>query len=192
MPTDFARASGQKINFHRYLLCFSKKVLHNDRSTISSILNIQHKSTIEKYLGIHNIIFWKDPINANEFLLRIFKRLAGWKSNTLSRAGKLNLIKINLLGMSNHVMSCFKCSSNLTKNLDKENRRFFWGSDVSSPPVAWKEVCKPKSLGGLGIRPTSFFNNAALSKLAWKVINDHDNWWVQIVRQKYLRNSNFF
>ena len=58
--------------------------------------------------------------------------------------------------------------------------------------MAWKEVCKPKFLGGLGIRPANLFNNAALAKLAWKIIKDHDNWWVQIIRQKYLRNSNFF
>lgn len=94
--------------------------------------------------------------------------------------------------MSNHVMSCFKCSSKLTKALDSENRRFFWGPEAKSPPVAWKDLCKPKSLGGLGIRPASFLNNAALSKLAWKIINDHGNWWVQIVRQKYLRKTNFF
>lgn len=189
---DFAKASGQKINFHKSSVYFSKKVTSNDRSSIYNILNIQHKATIGKYLGIHNIIFWKDPVNANELLLRISKKLAGWKSNTLSRAGKLTLIKTNLSGMPNHVMTCFKCTPKLTKNLDQENRRFFWGSDAKSPPIAWKEVCKPKTLGGLGVRPAKFFNNAALAKLAWKLVKDPDNWWVQIVRQKYLRDTNFF
>lgn len=77
--------------------------------------------------------------------------------------------------MLNYVMSCFKCSSKLTKALDSENRRLFWAPETKSPPVAWKDVCKPKSLGGLEIRPANFFNNAALSKLAWKIINDYDN-----------------
>ena len=48
------------------------------------------------------------------------------------------------------------------------------------------------NLGGLGVRPSSFFNNAALAKLAWRVISDNENWWSQIVRRKYLNKVSFF
>ncbi|KAL6146073.1 hypothetical protein ACLB2K_056756 [Fragaria x ananassa] len=34
-----------------------------------------------------------------------------------------------------------------------------------------------------------FFNNAAIAKLAWKIITDKDNWWVQIWR---ARNDTIF
>ncbi|PRQ27069.1 putative reverse transcriptase zinc-binding domain-containing protein [Rosa chinensis] len=71
-------------------------------------------------------------------------------------------------------------------------RNFFWGSSSTSPPVAWEQVCSPKSKGGLGIRPVSCFNKAALAKLGWKVITDHNNWWVEIVRKKYLWKFSFF
>ncbi|PRQ37611.1 putative reverse transcriptase zinc-binding domain-containing protein [Rosa chinensis] len=94
--------------------------------------------------------------------------------------------------MPNHIMSCFKCSKKLTNNIDKQARSFFWGSDMKCAPVAWEEVCQPKSTGGLGIRPSAYFNNAAIAKLAWKVINDQDNWWSQIMRRKYLRKVSFF
>lgn len=122
---DFSHASGQKINFHKLSVYFSPNVTSHDKSCIVNILGIQHRTTIGKYLGIHKIIFWKDPINAKELLLRISKKLASWKSNTLSRAGRLTLIKTNLSGMSNHVMSCFKCPLKITKALDKESRNFF-------------------------------------------------------------------
>jgi hypothetical protein len=80
-----------------------------------SLIYIQNKITIGKNLGIHNIIFWKDPVNANELLMRISKKLSGRKSSTLSHARKLTLIKTNLSGMPNHVMSCFKCSPKINQ-----------------------------------------------------------------------------
>lgn len=77
-------------------------------------------------------------------------------------------------------MSCFKYSPKLTIVLDKANSSCFWGSDASSPAVARKDVCKPKAVGGLGVRPASFFNNAALAKLALKTLKELDNWWVEL------------
>ena len=76
--------------------------------------------------------------------------------------------------------------------MDKYARDFFWGSNSRLCPVAWEQVCRPKQTGGLGVRPAAFFNNAALAKLAWKVLRDHDNWWAQIMRRKYLRKDSFF
>lgn len=83
-------------------------------------------------------------------------------------------------------MSSFKCPK-ITNVLDRQYKKIFWGSDVKTPPVAWKHVCKPKSIGGLGLRPASHFSNSALAKLGWKILTDHNNWWVQIVRKKVLK-----
>lgn len=88
------------------------------------------------------------------------KKFAGWKASTLSRGGKLTLIKSNLIGMPNHVLSCFRCPSRITTRLDKECRNFFWGSHSAAPPIAWKHDCTPKDKGGLGIRPTTWFNKS--------------------------------
>ncbi|KAL6194501.1 hypothetical protein ACLB2K_035585 [Fragaria x ananassa] len=188
----FAAASGQKINLHKSSLYFSDKVPAGTRNNIVNVINIQQKSSIGKYLGINNVMFWKDPINAKDLMQKLSKRLAGWKQNTLSRAGKLTLIKSNVAGMPNHVMACFKCSKKLTDEIDKQERNFLWGTDMKQAPVAWKDICKLKALGGLGIRPSAFFNNAALAKLAWKIITDKNNWWVQVITQKYLRKCSFF
>lgn len=159
---------------------------------MAQILSIQHKTTIGKYLGIHNIVFWKDPINTNDLILKMQKKLAGWKANTLSRGGRLTLIKANLTGMPNHVLSCFKCPQKITSRLDRECWNFFWGNDMKSPPITWSAVCTPKHKGGLGVRPSAWFNNAALAKLGWKLLTDPNNWWVRIMSAKYLRNKSFF
>lgn len=33
------------------------------------------------------------------------------------------------------------------------------------------------------------FNNACLAKFGWKILADSDNWWVKIVKQKYMRHG---
>lgn len=53
-------------------------------------------------------------------------------------------------------------------------------------------MCYPKSKGGLGIRSSACFNQAALAKLAWKIVIEPDNWWEKLVKLKYLRSSSFF
>ncbi|KAL6183694.1 hypothetical protein ACLB2K_045105 [Fragaria x ananassa] len=94
--------------------------------------------------------------------------------------GRLTLIKTNLAGMLNHVMSVFKCNKKTTSAIDREARNFFWSSSAKTFPVAWEKICSPKSVGDLGVRPTAFYNNAAIAKLAWKIITDLSNWTVKI------------
>lgn len=56
----------------------------------------------------------------------------------------------------------------------------------------WEKICTSKNIGGLGIRPSAFFNNATIAKIAWKLMNDQDNWLFQILRKNYLRNASLF
>lgn len=49
-----------------------------------------------------------------------------------------------------------------------------------------------KKTWGLGVRPSAWFNSAALAKLGWKLLKDPSNWWVKITTAKYLRRSTFF
>ena len=73
-------------------------------------------ATIGKYLGVHNIIFWKDPVNAAELMRRIGNKLAGWKKNTLSRAGTTMPITASDSGfnqLSDAIPICCLSRSNL-------------------------------------------------------------------------------
>lgn len=57
--------------------------------------------------------------------------------------------------------------------------------------MSWKNICTPKSPGGLGIRRLDHLNEC-LAKLGWRVLMEKDNWWVQIVRKMwkmYLRHE---
>lgn len=52
---------------------------------------------------------------------------------------------------------------------------------------AWKDICQPKELGGLGFRLFHEMNLALLAKLAWKVAIDEDSLWTRVMKAKYLK-----
>lgn len=147
----------------------SSNVHSTVKNDIACCSSIQHKSCIGKYLGVYNIIFWKDLINSSELILRMQKKLAGWKASTLSRGGKLTLIKSNLISMPNHVLSCFRCPAKVTDRLDKECRNFFWGNQSSyKSSYSLETSLYPKRKRRS--RSTSWFNNAPLLSLLGKLL----------------------
>lgn len=132
----FFAAADQRVNFNKTSIYFSNNTNNQDRTNIVNILNIQHKTTIGRYLGIHNSVFWKDPLNEMELIKCVKQKLVGWKGKTLSKAGRLMLINSNLMGMPNHVISYFKYPDRVTTKINKECRDFYWGRDSKLKPMA--------------------------------------------------------
>ena len=56
------------------------------------------------------------------------------------------------------------------------------------PLIAWDQVCKPISEGGLGIRKIKSMNKALLAKQGWRVYHDFKE-WSTIWKHKYLFNA---
>ena len=57
--------------------------------------------------------------------------------------------------------------------------------------VSWNKICKPKNLGGLGLRKIEVVNSSFLSKLTWKLFN-HKCLWTEQMWAKYPVNETFF
>ncbi|XP_027905945.1 uncharacterized protein LOC114165552 [Vigna unguiculata] len=74
------------------------------------------------------------------------------------------------------------------KELIKIQRNFLWvwGSEARKIAwVSWENICKPKEMGGLGIRDIGNFNTALLAKWKWRLgVEDHGV-WKQILDSKY-------
>ena len=80
-------------------------------------------------------------------------------------------------------------------DLDAILRKFWWiprteGNSFFTP-IAWSSLCKPFSDGGLGFRKFERFNEAMLSKLAWWILSNRDNFCVKVLRGKYKVRFNW-
>lgn len=77
--------------------------------------------------------------------------------------------------------------------LDRIQRNFWWEKDGQKRKggfiKAWKGICKPISQGGLGIKNPHHFNLALLTKLASRLVTEHDQLWVRLLKTKYFSNS---
>ncbi|KAG7536801.1 hypothetical protein ISN44_As13g007270 [Arabidopsis suecica] len=124
-----------------------------------------------------------------EVLEKVSSRLAGWKSKTLSMAGRITLTKLVLFSISVHSMSSILLPAAMLESLDKLSRSFVWGSTVEKRKqhfLAWGKVCIPKrDGGGLGLKEARVMNKALLAKVGWRLLSDKSSLWAKVLRSKY-------
>jgi hypothetical protein len=51
--------------------------------------------------------------------------------------------------------------------------------------VCWKEVCKPRSKGGLGVRDVGKVNRSLLIKWRWRLLQKENAFWKELLVAKY-------
>ncbi|XP_013739623.2 uncharacterized protein LOC106442489 [Brassica napus] len=88
----------------------------------------------------------------------------------------------------------FRLPSSCIKEIEQLCSAFLWtGPQLKSTgaKVAWTEVCKPKSEGGLGIRPLKEVNQVYGLKLIWRMFTGKSLWgkWIQT---KLLKTKSFW
>lgn len=67
-------------------------------------------------------------------------------------------------------------------------KAFIWGDDDNHRSVhliGWNNICKPKSIGGLGLRSTRVANTTLLMKGLWQFCSCPNTLWVSLLRNKY-------
>ena len=155
---------------------------------------ISHESGIHsthdlgKYLGMPVLQKRINKETFGEVLERVSSRLTGWKSKTLSFAGRVTLTKSVLSSIPVHTMSTIMLPQSTLDRLDRLARNFPWGSSSDRRKlhlVAWDKVCQQKNEGGLGIRRSKKMNKALIAKVGWRVMNNEHSLWAQVVRKKY-------
>ena len=100
---------------------------------------------------------------------KIEARLGGWEARLLSRGCRLVLLQSVLAAIPIYFMVIFRIPVGVQRLIEGIMQRFFWQGARPSETrgvalVAWRTVCCPKSLGGLGIRHLRHTNTAFLTK----------------------------
>lgn len=118
---------------------------------------------------------------------KVNNKLAGWKLNSLSRAARLLLIKSTLLAIPIYYMQIVTILPE-TVNIEGLCHKFFWSSSRERRKlhtVAWAKICRPLSMGGLGMLNLRDMNSMLLSKQLWKLVHDPESLGSSILQRKY-------
>ncbi|GLT78653.1 hypothetical protein SLA2020_501810 [Shorea laevis] len=190
----FCSISGQKVNPQKSKILFSPNSDCNTISEICRVTGMAATDELGRYLGVQIEGKRLTRKSFHDLVTKIHDRLSSWKAKQLSFAGRQVLIQLVSSTMANHTMQTTKLPVSICQEIDKANRNFLWGGAGGHRKlslVSWERVCMPKSFGGLGVRSTSFMNQAFLAKLGWRILTEPDALWVQVVKAKYFPNCGF-
>ncbi|XP_057432142.1 uncharacterized protein LOC130724891 [Lotus japonicus] len=85
-----------------------------------------------------------------------------------------------------------KMPSGVVNTCNSIMREFLWGGGGEVRKIAWvswTSICKPKEVGGLGIKDLSIFNKSLLGKWRWRYLNEPDSFWCRVIKAKYFGNN---
>ncbi|KAK4383868.1 hypothetical protein Sango_3111900 [Sesamum angolense] len=148
-----------KVNPAKSQIIFSRAV-QQERQQILGYLGFQEGSLPVKYLGIPLTSSRLTIADCRPLIDKVDARLAGWNTQNLSYAGRLQLIKSVLSTLHMYWASAFIIPKGILKTLEKKMRQFLWKGSVGSgnAKVAWELISKPKEEGGLELQAPTFNN----------------------------------
>jgi hypothetical protein len=183
----FEMASGLRVNFGKSCLV-GINVSNDFICMASNFLNCRIGHTPFKYLGL--------PVGANPRLSSTWKpvvdaikrRLNSWGNKFISLGGRIVLINAVLNSIPVFFLSYLKMSVKVWREVVKIQRTFLWGGLTNRRKlcwVKWKDICRPKKEGGLGIRDVRIMNLSLLAKWRWKLLSEGDEVWRSVVVARY-------
>ncbi|KAJ4784686.1 reverse transcriptase [Rhynchospora pubera] len=191
----FGTASGLCINPTKSGLWFSNKCTENTILRVQEAWGARRVQGDERYLGVLIGTRGDCKRNGRVLLDKLKTKLAGWKSQMLSHAGRLVLIKSVLMSMPVYTMSLEMLPKKIVKDINSLLAKFFWGKTHKERYmsfIGWQKVCKPLEDGGLAVKDLQIFGEALFLKLVWELMADDDKLWVKVCKSKYYHVVGFW
>lgn len=125
---------------------------------------------------------------------KIRGRINSWTSRFLSYAGKLQLIRAVLMSMVNFWAAVFRLPSQCMKEVEQLCAAFLWSGPeprTTEAKVSWRDICKEKCEGDLGIRISKEVNKVYGLKLIWRMLTG-DSLWGKWIKNNLLKKKSFW
>lgn len=186
----FSICSGLKINFDKSFL--TPINISEDQATgISNIFNFPLQPFPLSYLGLPLSLKNLRRVDYLPIIENIDKRLAGWKSASLSRGGRIILLNSVLSSLPTYFYLAFALLVWVIKAIERVQRGFFWKGKYKTNGfhclANWNHVCRPKSVGGIEIKNLQMANSSLLMKGLWKYYTAPTLPWVNLLKQKHYK-----
>jgi hypothetical protein len=186
--TKFCSMSGQEVSYEKTSILFSKNVSRQIRNKLVQKSGFRETTHLGKYLGV--------PLTGNaprrsdfQYIIdQVSAKLARWKVNQLSFAGRVTLAKSVIEATPIYPMMTTCIPKGCLEEINKLQRKFIWGDTEGNNKyhaIRWEDVTKPKRFGGLGLRRLDTMNQACLLKLGWKFNFGASDLWCEVLRGKY-------
>lgn len=137
----------------------------------------------------------RNRVSTFSFILdKVDQKLQTWGNKTLSKAGKIMLLKTSAQTVPNFWMSLMLIPSEVCQGIEKKFNAFWWGKNSSSGGIrwlSWDKLCEVKEDVGLGFKNLREFNVAMLAKQAWRLVNDCNSVVTALMKARYYPRSNF-
>ncbi|KAL1210712.1 putative mitochondrial protein [Cardamine amara subsp. amara] len=190
----YGDATGQSINLLKSSVTFGAGIDEQKKQSLKQVLGIFAEGGAGTYLGLPEC-FSGSKIQLLDYIKdRLKDRLSGWFARTLSLGGKEVLIKAMAMAMPVYAMSCFKLTKTTLSNLSSALCDFWWNATDDKQKihwVSWDRMCLSKEYGGLGFSDLQCLNQALLAKQAWRLIQDPECLFAQVLRSRYYHEDEF-
>ena len=133
---DYERDSGQKVNKEKIALYFSKNT-REMQNQVQQMFEAEIVRQHEKYLGFPPLVGRGKRKAFSRIKDQVGRKIAGWKGNLLSNAGREILIKAVAQATPPYTMSVFKLPDSLCKELNSMMGNFWWGQKGRERRMAW-------------------------------------------------------
>ena len=148
-----------------------------------------------RYLGVPLISTRFTHSDCMPLIQRITARVQSWTSNSLSYAGRLQLIASVLYSIQLYWCSLFIIPKYTISKIEQSLSSYLWSGNSGSArraKINWESVCLPKEEGGLGLRRVKDLNDSNVMKHIWNLFYKKDSLWVAWVRRFYLRQGSLW
>ncbi|XP_026416488.1 uncharacterized protein LOC113311918 [Papaver somniferum] len=175
---NYCQWSGQLINQAKSILMLTPNIHKSLIRHFTNCLKVKYQADLGKYLGVP--VQWGRVIASTfaDLTDKFINRMQGWKSTSLTFAGRTTLLKAALDPVSNHLMTVLKLPMKITKLLNIYKREFLWKhrkGEKKFHSIGWDTVCQPVENGGLGIRDLHLNNLALLARMAWRIHSQQES-----------------
>ncbi|XP_077237378.1 uncharacterized protein LOC143879071 [Tasmannia lanceolata] len=190
----FSYCSGLSLNRQKSEVFFNNSN-NFQKELICYILGIPTGSFPIRYLGLPLITSRLSTKDCSPLVSKIRKRLAAWNNLTLSRAGRIELIKSVLTSFQVYWSAAFNVPIQILEEIEKIFKKFIWSGSNQTKNIhliAWDNLCKPKAEGGVGIRHLRDINQVGQMKQFWALASGKPSLWKDWISCKYIRSRNLW